>query len=78
MIKMVIAFIFATTKTGKEAEVLEKVKHLREIKEAYNVYGDYDVFIKVEANDLDQLNEFLVTKIRNIPEISMTTTMIGL
>ncbi len=75
---MVTAFILATTKTGKEKEVVERLMKIDEIKEAYNVYGDYDVLIKAETRDLDNLNEFLMKKIREIPEIAMTTTMIGL
>lgn len=75
---MVIAFILATTKTGKEKEVLNNLMVNREIKEAYNVYGDYDIFIKAEVADLEMLNEFLVKKIRTAPNIVMTTTMIGL
>ena len=75
---MVTAFILATTKTGKEKEVLSQLLNLEEVKEAHNVYGDYDVFMRAEMENLDNLNEFLMTKIRNVPDIAMTTTMIGL
>ncbi|MAF89371.1 MAG: Lrp/AsnC ligand binding domain-containing protein [archaeon] len=75
---MVTAFILATTKTGKEREVLNDLREIGEIKEVHNVYGDYDVFIKAESCSLDSLNEFLVRRIRNIPNIMVTTTMIGL
>ncbi|HIK01616.1 TPA: Lrp/AsnC ligand binding domain-containing protein [archaeon] len=75
---MVTAFILATTKTGKEREVLNDLKEIGEIKEVHNVYGDYDVFIKAESSSLDNLNEFLVRRIRSVPNIMMTTTMIGL
>ncbi len=75
---MVTAFILATTKTGKEKDVLTDLLRIGEVKEAYNVYGDYDVLIKTETKDLDTLNDVLVRKIRNLPNIAMTTTMIGL
>lgn len=75
---MVIAFILATTKTGREKEVMNALLNIEEIREAHSVYGDYDLFIKVEAMDLDKLNEFIIEKIRSIPHIVMTTTMIGL
>ncbi len=75
---MVTAFILATTKTGKEREVLNDLKEIGEIKEVHNVYGDYDVFIKAESSSLDNLNEFLVRRIQSVPNIMMTTTMIGL
>ena len=75
---MVTAFILATTKTGKEKDVLTDLLRITEVKEAYNVYGDYDVFIKAEARDIDNLNDVLIRKIRSLPNIGMTTTMIGL
>ena len=75
---MVTAFILATTKTGKEKDVLTDLLRITEVKEAYNVYGDYDVLIKAEARDIDNLNDVLIRKIRSLPNIGMTTTMIGL
>jgi len=75
---MVTAFILATTKTGKEKDVLTDLLRISEVKEAYNVYGDYDVLIKAETKDIDSLNEILIRKIRSLPNIAMTTTMIGL
>jgi len=75
---MVTAFIFATTKTGKEKEVLETLTKLNEVQEAHNVYGDYDLVLRTETADLDKLNEFLIDKLRAVPNIAMTTTMIGL
>ena len=75
---MVVAFVLATTKDGKEKEVLDELAKLSEVKEAWNVYGDYDVFMRAETTDLDRLNEFLINKVRSVPNIAMTTTMIGL
>jgi anthranilate phosphoribosyltransferase len=74
----VIAFILAIAKNGKEREVLSRLLKFDEIEEAYNVYGDYDVLVKITAGDLDRLNDFIINKIRTIADISMTTTMIGL
>jgi len=75
---MIVAFILATTKTGKETDVIQKLNEYEEIQEAWNVYGDYDVLAKVEISDLDQLNDFLLKKLRKDQNISTTTTMIGL
>ena len=75
---MVTAYILATTTTGKERDVLYSLKNLSEVKEVYNVYGDYDLFAKIETETIDNLNEFILKKIRGIQHISMTTTMVGL
>jgi anthranilate phosphoribosyltransferase len=75
---MVTAFILATTKPGKEKETLVSLVNLNEIKDAYTVYGDYDIVLHTETKDLDDLNNFLLKKLRDIPSIAATTTMIAL
>ncbi len=75
---MVTAFVLATTRTGKERDVLTDLLKIEEITEAHNVYGDFDIFIKTEAKDLDTLNDVLIRKIRAVGSISTTTTMICL
>ena len=75
---MVTAFILATTKPGKEKEALVSVEQLNEIKHAHTVYGDYDLVIQTETKDLDDLNNFLLKKLRDIPHIAATTTMVAL
>ncbi len=78
VVTMVTAYILATTKNGKEKDVLSSLLNINEVKEAHNVYGDYDVFIKTEAKDIDSLNDVLIRKIRTMQDISTTTTMVCL
>ena len=75
---MITAFILAIAESGKEREVLQDLEGMEEVKEKWNVYGDYDLLIKIEVENLDKLNEFLITKLRKVDNLSMTTTMIGL
>jgi len=75
---MVTAFILATTKSGKEKEALQSLEALNEVKDAYHVYGDYNVFLKTETADIDALNNFLLKKLREVPGIAATSTMIVL
>jgi|TARA_B100001964_G_C13790745_1_gene404355 anthranilate phosphoribosyltransferase len=66
------------TKTGKEKEVISELQQNSNIKEAWAVYGDYDIIAKANVADLDGLNSLLLQQIRNIQNISMTSTLIGL
>jgi anthranilate phosphoribosyltransferase len=75
---MITAFVLAITESGKEREVLNALEGMKEVKEKWNVYGDYDILIKLEVENLDKLNEFLIQKLRKVENLSMTTTMIGL
>jgi len=76
--KMVTAFVLIMTKTGKEKEVISELQRMDGIKEAWAVYGDYDIIAKATVSDLDRLNSLLLQKIRSITNISMTSTLIGL
>lgn len=49
-----------------------------EVKVAYVVYGEYDLIVKVETDTLKDLDQFITEKIRKMPEIQMTSTMIAI
>jgi len=66
------------TAAGKEREVMEKLLTYPEVKEAYVVYGEYDLIVKVETDTLKDLDHFITERIRKMPEIQMTSTMIAI
>lgn len=61
---------------GTEKEVLEKIKQIEEVKEAYMVYGTYDIIARLEAENLDKLREVVTKKIRQLDKVNSTMTMI--
>ncbi|HIJ99086.1 TPA: Lrp/AsnC ligand binding domain-containing protein [archaeon] len=75
---MVTAFVFITTRTGKEKDVLHKILRENTVKEATTVYGDYDIVAKIEAETVDKLNEFIIKHLRGLQDVSSTNTLIGL
>ena len=75
---MVTAFILMVTAAGKEREVMEKLLAMPEVKEAYVVYGEYDIIAKVETDTLKELDRFIMENLRRMPEIQMTSTMIAI
>ncbi len=72
------AFVFITTKTGKEKDVLSTLLKDESVREATTVYGDYDIVAKVEADTIDKLNDFIVKHLRKSPDVASTNTLIGL
>jgi DNA-binding Lrp family transcriptional regulator len=40
------------------------------------IFGEYDVIAKVSTKDLDALEGFVSDKIRNVPNVLVTSTMI--
>ena len=72
------AFVFVNVATGSEAEVLSRLRELPEVKEAYSVYGVYDIVVKVEADSMQRLNEIITSKVRGLDEIRSTLTTIAI
>jgi DNA-binding Lrp family transcriptional regulator len=72
------AFVFVNVTTGSETEVLRRLREIPEVKEAYFVYGVYDIVVKVEADSMQRLNEVITRKVRGLDEIRSTLTTIAI
>ena len=73
---MALAYILISSELGKEEELVEKLRALHEVREAYVTYGVYDIIAKVEAENQQVLKDAVFTKIRKMDEIRTTLTMI--
>jgi DNA-binding Lrp family transcriptional regulator len=73
---MALAFVLLNTETGTENEVLEELKKIEAVKEAYVVYGVYDVVAKVGADTMEKLKEIVTWKVRRVDKVRSTLTMI--
>jgi len=71
-----LAYILITVKSGSEREFLKDVSEFKEVVEANLVIGENDVVIKVKVKDVSQLDKFLTDKLRVLPDVFLTTTMI--
>lgn len=70
------AIILIQTEIGTESKVLEELCKLPEVKEGYIVYGTYDIVLKLEAEALEKIREIVTNRIRKLPDIRTTVTMI--
>jgi len=73
---MATAFVLVNADVGKENDVLKELKNVPSVKEAYFVYGVYDIVAKIETNDVRELKEVVLTKIRRLHYVRSTLTMI--
>jgi len=71
-----IAFVLINTEIGSESEVLKVLKKVNGVKEAYSVYGVYDIIAKVQAETMDKLKELVTWHIRRLDKVRSTLTMI--
>jgi len=69
-----MAFVLINTEMGSEAEVLDLLQKMGNVKEAYIVYGVYDIVAKVEADTVDALKDMITWKVRRLNKVRSTLT----
>jgi DNA-binding Lrp family transcriptional regulator len=72
----VLAYVLFKVSSGSERDVCKKLIEFDEVLHADILFGEYDVIAKVETPELYILEEFISLKIRNVPNVLVTTTMI--
>ncbi len=73
---MPTAIVLINTEIGTEQDVFEQLSKIEGVKEAYIVYGVYDIVAKLEADNMDSLKEIVANKIRKLDRVRSTLTMI--
>jgi len=72
---MPMAFVFVNAEVGSEDEALKQLRKIENVKEAYSIYGIYDIVAKVEAETIDRLREVITSKVRKLRTVRSTLTM---
>jgi len=70
------AYVLFKVGSGTEREVAKKLTEFDEVIQADVIFGEYDVVAKVATEDLDTLEGFVSEKIRTVPNVLVTSTMI--
>ncbi|MEM1586053.1 MAG: Lrp/AsnC ligand binding domain-containing protein [Candidatus Bathyarchaeia archaeon] len=73
---MPVAFVLINSEIGSEGEVLNELKKVEGVEEAYSVYGVYDIIAKVRAESMEKLKDIVTWKIRRLNKVRSTLTMI--
>ena len=72
-----LAYVLAKVEAGRDREVFEEIKKLGGIQKASATYGIYDLHIEVEFDTVEELDAFVFDKVRRIPGVKETVTMIA-
>ncbi|MFX0116604.1 MAG: Lrp/AsnC family transcriptional regulator [Candidatus Hodarchaeota archaeon] len=73
---MASAFVLINSEIGAENQVIDAVKQIPAVQEAYVVYGVYDIILRVSASSMDELKGMILTNIRGLENVRSTLTMI--
>ncbi|MFC4533624.1 Lrp/AsnC family transcriptional regulator [Sphaerisporangium dianthi] len=71
---MVQAYILIQTEVGKAADVASAIASIQGVTRAEDVTGPYDVIVRAEANNVDELGKLVVAQIQAVEGITRTLT----
>jgi len=71
-----LAYVLITVKSGSEREFLKEISKFNQVVEANLVIGENDIVIKIDVKDISHMDKLLTDKLRVIPDVFLTTTMI--
>jgi DNA-binding Lrp family transcriptional regulator len=72
--RVVNAYILIQTEVGKAAQVAKEVADIKGVAAAEDVTGPYDVIVRAEAKNVDDLGKLVVAKIQAVDGITRTLT----
>jgi Lrp/AsnC family transcriptional regulator for asnA, asnC and gidA len=70
-----LAFIGINISGGTSEEVIVALSPLDEILELHEMYGEFDLLLKVRAKNLEQMRDIVVNRIGKIPHITEAQLM---
>lgn len=70
----VTAYVLIQTEVGKAAQVAQQTASITGVTSAEDVTGPYDVIVRAEATNVDELGRMVVSQIQLIEGITRTVT----
>jgi DNA-binding Lrp family transcriptional regulator len=72
---MELSFVLVKSKMGHEMDVMNDILKIAGVKEATGTFGQYDIFVKVQAPTRQELDKIITKKLRAVPNVLSTTTL---
>jgi DNA-binding Lrp family transcriptional regulator len=73
---MFTAIVLINSENEESIPVLEEIKTISGVKEAYRVYGTFDIIVRIEKESMHSLNEAIKSEIRAIKRIRATISLL--
>ncbi len=75
---MAIGYVLIKTAPAAEREVYNIIKEINEVEEIHSLFGEYDMIVKLKAENFNSLGQLVVDKIRSIDGVDDTKTLTGI
>lgn len=72
------AFILITCELGSEKSVICELKDVKSVNEVRGTFGIYDIVAKVEDFNVQKILDITIGKIRKIPHVRSTLSLVGI
>ncbi len=72
-----VGFVLVKTEVGRELDIANRIILEEGVTEVHTVTGDYDILVRVEAPSLREIYKIVREKIRSMPGVIETKTMVG-
>ncbi|MDQ3835506.1 MAG: Lrp/AsnC ligand binding domain-containing protein [Thermoproteota archaeon] len=73
---MPTGYILVNCTLGSEEKIINEIAKLPDAKEVRGTYGVHDIFVKVQSENTETMNHAITNKIRKIPGITSTVTLV--
>ena len=75
---MTIAYVLINCDLGFDAEIIDEIKQLEDVKEVRGVFGAYDILVKLESANVENLRDIITWKIRKLNRVRSTLTLMAI
>ncbi|MBT3771725.1 MAG: Lrp/AsnC ligand binding domain-containing protein [Euryarchaeota archaeon] len=69
------AIVLINTAPGKEDQVYSQIENIPEVSEVLMLFGEYDLFLKLNCRDFGDLSGIVISRIRSIIGVDSTMTL---
>ena len=73
---MTLAFVMVNTVPNQIESVLDKIREIEDVEEAYMLYGVYDILAVVKAETTEELKG-IILRIRTVNHVLNTLTLMA-
>ena len=74
---MVFAGVLLKIDVARAKEILNEIKDIEEVKNAFLVFGRYDAVVMLEAKSIEDIGRVVIEKIAKVPGVRSTETLIA-
>ena len=73
---MTVGYVMINCELGAEADLIEKIKSIEQVKDVFGTFGAHDILVKVEGDHLEDLRGIITWEIQKLDKIRSTVTLV--